>query len=230
MISKWFHLKPKAIYLREKGYSIVRIESMLGIPKSTLSGWLKTIVLTSRQKKSLKDNSCKALVLARKKAVVWHNKQKILRFKKAEDEANGVVRTLNLEDKSILELALSMLYLGEGFKTSSTGIGNSDPLILKFFLKLMTSIYNLDVGQMRFDLHLRYDQKPLILKKYWSRQLKVPIERFKYVALDQRTKGRKTYSNYKGVCLINCGNVAIQRKLVYLSKKFCEKILSNKRT
>jgi hypothetical protein len=63
------------------------------------------------------------------------------------------------------------------------------------------------------------------MKKYWSAQLKVPIERFGGVSIDKRTIGRPTYPDYKGVCIARYGNVAIQRKLVYLSREFCKKII-----
>ncbi len=64
------------------------------------------------------------------------------------------------------------------------------------------------------------------MKKYWSHELHVPLERFKYTAFDKRTVGRPTYPHYKGVCLIHCGNVAIQRKLIYLGKVYSRKIIS----
>jgi len=38
MKSKWYELKPDAIKLRKKGFSIGKIERRLGIPRSTLSG------------------------------------------------------------------------------------------------------------------------------------------------------------------------------------------------
>jgi len=52
MKSKWFELKPSAKKLRKKGLSIGDIERRLKIPRSTLSGWLKDIKLTSKQRKS----------------------------------------------------------------------------------------------------------------------------------------------------------------------------------
>jgi len=65
------------------------------------------------------------------------------------------------------------------------------------------------------------------MKKYWSKELNAPVERFGKVSIDKRTLGKPTYPDYKGVCVVDCGNVAIQRKLVYISKKFCQKISEN---
>ena len=133
---------------------------------------------------------------------------------------------IDFTSREIFELSLAMLYLGEGFKKNSmTGLGNSDPLILKFFLVGITKLFNVDPTKIRYDLHLRADQNPIEMKKYWSKELGAPIERFTQVSIDQRTVGKPTYSDYKGVCVINCGAVAIQRKLVYLSRIFCEKII-----
>lgn len=50
MYSKWYELKPKAVELRKEGTSIREIEKLLSIPRSTLSGWLKNIKLTTEQK------------------------------------------------------------------------------------------------------------------------------------------------------------------------------------
>ena len=78
----------------------------------------------------------KSLIEARKNAVDWHKDQKIKRLEIAEGQAEKILSLVN-NNKETLELALAMLYLGEGFKKSGgTGMGNSDPLILKFFLQV----------------------------------------------------------------------------------------------
>ncbi|MEK7080866.1 MAG: hypothetical protein AAB902_00515 [Patescibacteria group bacterium] len=229
MKSKWFKLKPKAIFLRKQGKSIRNIEILLGVPRSTLSGWLKNIRLTKSQYKLLENKYKKALVNARKEAVIWHNKQKTFRLKLAENEADAILKKISNNNETI-ELALALLYLGEGFKKSpKTGMGNSDPLILKFFLKIMLNIYRVDIKKIRFELHIRADQNAELIKKYWAKELKAPISRFKSVSIDKRTIGKITYPDYKGVCVIDCGNIAIQRKLVYIGRKFCEKTLKNTR-
>ncbi len=64
------------------------------------------------------------------------------------------------------------------------------------------------------------------MKKYWSQELGLSIDRFKYVAIDKRTIGRPTFSHYKGVCVLLCGNVAIQRRLVFLYTMFCRKVIN----
>jgi len=134
MKSRWFELKPEAIKLRKEGFSIGKIERRLGVPRSTLSGWLKGIELSKKQKDKLMRDWRNALVKAREKAVLWHNALKEKRLKLAEEQALKIVKTIDISDKKILELALAILYMGEGTKKKlETSIGNSDPLILKFF-------------------------------------------------------------------------------------------------
>src|SRR3989344_8344419 len=149
MQSRWFELKPQAVQLRKKGYSIRKIEDRLGIPRSTLNGWFKDITLTRVQKDRLLNDWKKALINAREAAVLWHNKQKMLRLKKAEEEASKVFKKLNANDATILDLALAMLYLGEGFKSNTTSIGNSNPLILRFFITVMVKNYQFDKGKIK---------------------------------------------------------------------------------
>ncbi|MFA6050764.1 MAG: hypothetical protein WC761_06270 [Candidatus Paceibacterota bacterium] len=230
MRSQWFDKKEKAILLRKKnGHSIGYIENKLGIPRSTLSGWFKDIVLSEKQKSILESNWRAGLIEGRKKAVIWHNTQKETRLKLAGEQAESVLSKINFGDKSILDLALAMLYLGEGFKVSGTGMGNSDPLILKFFLNVLEKNYQIDRNQVHCELHLRADQNGQKMKEFWSKELNVPMERFVHTFFDKRTEGKSTYDHYKGVCVVNCGNVAIQRKLVYLSRNFCKKVIENMR-
>lgn len=226
MESKWSESKPDVIKLRKEGFSIRKIERRLGIPRSTLSGWLRNIELSQKQKEKLTWDWKKALVKARKKAVLWHNAQKEKRLKLAKEQALKTVEDIDITDKKVLELALAILYMGEGTKKKvETSMGNSDPLILKFFLATLKGLYDFDLRKIKCQLNLRADQNPEKMKRFWSKELGIPINNFGYVNLDKRTVGSKTYPHYKGVCYVLCGNVAIQRKLTYLSEIFCKKII-----
>lgn len=226
MKSKWYEFKDDAIKLRRKGFSIGKIESRLGIPRSTLSSWFKNVELSEKQKKKLFFDWKRGLVKARKKAVIWHNEQKEKRLRIAREEAIKTINNINIVDTNILELSLAMLYLGEGSKRNiETAIGSSDPVILKFFLASLKQVYNLDVKKIKCELGLRADQNPQRIKRFWSRALKLPLNNFKQISIDKRTRGSKTYPSYKGVCNLRCGNVAIQRKLMYISDFFCRQVI-----
>jgi len=230
MKSKWYELKDKALRLRKSGLSLKKIEKKLGIPRSTLSGWFKDVILAKNQKEKLLQDWRNALVRARKKAVLWHNAQKEKRLEKAQKEALNVLKQIDTNNKNILELALAILYLGEGSKKGDeASLASSDPLILKFYVWILLNVYKVNIEKIRCELGLRADQNHQKMKRFWSRKLKLPLRNFKYVRVDKRTIGSKTYPSYRGVCCLRCGPVAIQRKLIFLSKMFCKKVVGNNR-
>jgi len=226
MQGKSTYIKSKAIELRKLSYSLNEISQLLKVPKSTLNGWLRTVILSPGQKELLDTRRRDGLVEARKKALIWHTTQKENRVKEAQDEAREILSTLDLSDVNIPILALSFLYLGEGLKNKETAMGNNNPLILKFFIHVLQDIFLVDKNIIACELHLRADQNEEELKQYWSKELDIPLKQFKKTSFDRRTQGIQTFNDYKGVCAIRCGNVAIQRKLVYLSKTFCQKYLA----
>ncbi len=228
MKSKWYKLKEGAIKLRKQGKSIRDVEKKLAIPRSTLSGWFRSVELSESKKEKLFQNWKNALRHARVKAAKWHNNQKKIRLIEAKRQAEVVLEKIDHNNKDVLDIALSFLYLGEGFKkTADTGMGNSDPLILKFFLKSLIKNYSLPISKIKCELHLRADQNIKEIKNYWSRQLRIPLRNFTTTSIDKRTIGKPTYPSYKGVCVLRCSNVAIQRKLVCLSNLFCNKIIQS---
>ncbi len=226
MKSQWFEYKDKAIELRKQGLSYGEIQNLLSIPRSTLSHWLRHVELTSEQKIRLEQNYGNGLIKARVKASQWHKAQKELRLQKAREDAEQTFNDINLND-NIIELTLAMLYLGEGTKNKVTAIGNSDPLILRFFIAVLIRQYGVDLSKIKCELHLRADQNAEEMKQHWSKELDLPPSNFRTIVFDKRTVGRVTYPNYKGVCIVHAGNVAIQRKLINLYNLFCQKVIDD---
>ena len=99
-------------------------------------------------------------------------------------------------------------------------------MIVEFFFTVLVHRFNVDPTKMRFDLHIRADQDPNEIRHYWADVLHLPVSHFKYVIADKRTEGKASYPHYKGVCVINCGTIAIQRRLISLYNQFCEKVLN----
>lgn len=223
MKSQWFEYKETAIALRQSGMSMTVIEERLGIPRSTLSGWFKSVLLTDEQKNALAKSKRDAWALARGKAAESHRTKKALRLLEAKRSALTTLDKIELTPET-LDLAFAMLYFGEGAKKNLTSIASSDPKILKFVLVVLRRNYGITPDMVRCDLHLRMDQNEDEMKQYWADQLGIPINRFTYVAFDSRTAGTTTYDHYKGVCLLYCRSIAIQRKLIYLYTLFCDKV------
>lgn len=219
-----YGIKEKAIKLRTEGKSIRDIQKELNIAKSTLSGWFKNITLTENQKKILNEKAKIALVKARQNALKWHHQQKQLRIKRAKNEAENALNNIDTNNVYILELALALLYLGEGSKSETTSMGNSNPMILKFFIKSIKRVFtNAKLGKL--ELHLRSDQNADKEIKYWSKELNINTSNFSYIK-DKRVAKSKTYAYYHGVCVVRFSEISIQRRLVFLSSKYCN-IIAN---
>lgn len=226
MIHRTTKEKEEAIKLRKSGKSLRFIESRLNIPKSTLNGWFRGLILSKSASNRIEAKRLRLLSQGRVKAVKWHNLQKSNRLKLAYQEATKLLYKIQNKDQSIIELALSLLYLGEGSKKQvGLALGNSDPLILQFYILILRNIYQIPLTKLRAELHLRADQNAVQLIRYWSKQLDLPIQNFYTVTHDYRTEGKPTYSSYHGVCLIRCGYANLQRKLIFLSRMYCESII-----
>jgi NACalpha-BTF3-like transcription factor len=225
MKSKWSHVRTDAESMRRNGKSLKAIHKKLGIPLSTLSGWMKHIELNDDQKNVLAESSEVSLIRARLKASEWHRSQKQVRITKARMAAQTTLDTID-NNLTSLEIALAFLYLGEGGKTErGLRMGNSNATILNLYLYALENLYGLKRSSFNYSIHMRYDQDENVLREFWSKILTVPISKFNYVVKDSRTIGRPTYIGYNGVCLISGGSVEIQRKLMYLAEAFCERIL-----
>lgn len=225
MKSKWYEYKEAVLDLRKKGTSMTTIEREFGIARSTLSGWFKEVELTEQQRTKLMANKSDGWKKARENAVLSHNLQKAHRISRAKIEATEVNSKLPVGSLAVLELSLAMLYFGEGTKKNLTSMGASDPFMMSFFVTSLEKLYDLDRNNFRYDLHLRDDQSNKELIAYWANQLGVSENKFTYVSKDKRTVGKPTRDDYKGVCQVSIGNIAIQRRLVALYNVYCSKVV-----
>lgn len=223
-------LKQQAISLRQKGLSYLAINQKLKIPKSTLNHWLSRIKLTDKQKQRLLRNWRLALVKAREKAAIVNKQAKQKRLNKIKVDVDKFFQSLDLSHQ-VLEIFLSSLYLGEGFKIEGkTAMGSSDPKILLSFVTMLRKLYKTDESKFRGVIYARADQKPQHLIEYWSKLLMIPSNKFQKTQIDERTKNKKTFSGYKGVCAVYYYDTAIQRRLLSIGKKMLEYINSGSRS
>ncbi len=214
--------------MRNQGDSIRDIETALGVPRSTLSGWLKDVVLSSSQKKKLSTRNLEGLAKARVRAAEAHRDMKSQRLAFARKAVASTLESLAVEDTAVIEIALAMLYFGEGSKTKQgLRLGNSDPRILRFYIHALNKIYGLSLESFYFALHLRADQDFEKERIFWSDALDMPLSSFRYFIKDPRTTGKPSHTDYHGVCLAQGGPVEIQRRLMYLSEAFCERAVSS---
>ena len=198
-------LKQKAIVLRQQGlsYSEIQISLDFVIPKSTLSGWLRMVPLSEDIRKAHQLKNRIHLEKVRHIAVSV-NKQKRDEYLRSIKDRNLYLLTL-LNDPVKAKIALAMLYLGEGSKGNNRMVvfGNSDPNVVRLFLRLLRFCYKIDDRKIRCTVQCRWDQNQSELITYWMSISNIPQTKFYKTQVDPRTKGKPTLrKDYKGVCLI----------------------------
>lgn len=162
------------------------------------------------------------LSYARNCAAEKHREIKRERIQKLKKDVDKTYTCVLKTDRKYLEIALAMLYVGEGGKTRhGLRLGNSDPQIIRFYINSLFVLYGIPKNKYRVELHLRADQNEETMRAYWSKETGIPLERFRYILKDKRTVGRPTYASYHGVCSVSGGGVEIQRRLLYLAEVLC---------
>lgn len=144
-------IKEKARRLRTYGWSQGEIRLKMNIPKSTLSGWLKGIQLTKKQKKRIKDKVAASSGIGRSLAVAA-NRQKIEQWKEGIRNSVKHFKDIHLENSELGKLICGLLYLCEGSKYPSTRclvFGNSDPWIIRCFINLLRNSFSIDEEKLR---------------------------------------------------------------------------------
>ena len=132
-------------------------------------------------------------------------------------------------DSKVQKLLLSILYLGEGAKYKSTKslmLANSNPNIIRLFLKLLKNCYNIDDSKFRVRIQCRYDQNTELIEDYWRDITKINRKQFYPTYVDKRTKGKPTKKKeYRGVCSVQYFSTEIQLELEFLAEAIISKIL-----
>ena len=84
-------------------------------------------------------------------------------------------------DENCLKIAALALYWGEGYKgerSNTVDLANSDPAIIKVFLRFLREILHVDELRLRVYLYCFSDQDTTDLIRYWSGELGIPRSQF----------------------------------------------------
>lgn len=215
------NFRQQAVDLRRQGKTYSEI--MLLIPKvskSTLSYWLGELDLSENQRKRLFRNVAHKLIRARAQAVLARRIKRQEYFLNIEDKNRHFVKMM---EKNLMasKLVLSALHLGEGSKNrrGSIQLGNSDPGIIKLFLRLFRNCYQVDESKFRCTVMCRADQNTKYLEKFWAKVTGIKKDQFYKTRVDPRTLGKPSRKlDYKGVCVINYFSASVYYDLLTLGK------------
>ncbi len=202
-------IKEKARRLRKKGFSLKEISEELGIAKSTASKWLAYIKLESKARKRLKERQ----ILGQYKAQQIKKAKRKKLLSQYQKKAYGQLSLIRLDQK-LFKLLSALLFWCEGGKNAKSHVEfiNSDPVMIKVFVNLLRSAFNLDERKFRVLMHLHEYHNEEKQKEFWSKITKIPKNQFTKTYWKPHTKKRKR-ENYPGCIRVSYYNAHIARQL-----------------
>lgn len=167
--------KRKARALRKQGKSINQIVKEAGLVKSSVSVWVRDIVLTDKQKKKISEKG---------KSFADIERRRTNRLDKENARRQIIIDNAKKDYSSIsfdeLKLIGIILYLGEGGKTSRgmARIANSDPDVIKIIMRFFREICKVEEGRFRAYIHTFKHADIVKTEKYWSKLTGIPQKQF----------------------------------------------------
>jgi hypothetical protein len=210
----------KAVNLRKTGHSLVEIASTLNIAKSTASLWVGKVYLNKFAKERLLERRLegnrkstetkrKRITVARDQSIKW---------------ARKTLAICNQTTQSF-QIYCSLLYWAEGGKFTDNRLEftNSDPVMIKFYLKSLRKGFRIDETKLRANIHLHEYHNEEIQKKFWSEVTNIPLSQFNKSFLKRHT-GKNTRQGYQG-CIRICYHSAVTaRKIKAIYTTLAEKL------
>jgi transposase len=215
-----FKDREKALALRKQGKSYSQIKNILGLSKSTLSVWLRNYPLSKQRIQELRDWNEQRIEKYRETM----RKKRQARLDKTYDEQKKIILPLTKREFFIAGL---MLYWGEGEKTKLQGVGvsNTDPSVIKFFIRWVAMSLSSPKNKIKIQLHLYNDMNIKKELNYWSRTLNIPLKQFNRPYIKKTSSDRINHKGSfgHGTCNARIGNVLLAEKIVMGLKVISDK-------
>lgn len=220
-------LRNEAILLRqEKELSYSEIKKRLNVSKSTLSYWLRDFPLSEEKILELRRKNWTKGEASRERFRLTMREKKEQLAKISYDKYR---QKLKFVSKETLFVAGLMLYLGEGAKKkeSSIVLANTDPKVIKFFVKWLTDFLSVSKTQMRVQLHLYENMDIEREKDFWKKELNFGAEQFYKVSVRKLQKSSFSYKSSfnHGTCSLYAFSAEKYRELMMAMKAFVDQYL-----
>jgi len=191
-LSKNFR-KNLAIDFRKKGFSYSEIMSSISVPKSTLSYWLRNLVLTEAQLLKLKNRQHRAGMSNLEKRKLKFSRT----IEKIKDTSARDVKNISQRELWLIGI---VLYWRERFLSGNESdlqkgvrFASSDPHLIKLFLKWLQQVGRIKDEEITLDIFIGKDKKDLVDEgiKYWSQVTGFPKDTFSHIYFQNKKTTRK---------------------------------------
>lgn len=181
--------------MRSKGESLNVIAKELGVAKSTLSLWVRDIVLSIDQIEFLRKRVISAGEIGRLKGA-WIQKDRRIKTEN-KYKSEGIKKFSNISEREFLISGVALYWAEGSKKNSSVQLCNSDYKMINFHLKWLKKFFGIDVDRLsaRVSINEIHKNREEIVKTYWSKQTGIPLTQFRKTMF-KTSKVRKNYENY----------------------------------
>ena len=200
-----------AVNLRMAGKSYSEIKRVIGVPKSSLSYWLKDTPLSETQR---------AKLIGRYKEGQIENFINTMRAKREARKMDAyrlaAKSLLPLTDRE-LRIAGLFLYLGEGSKRQPGQIlvSNTDPDVIKFALYWYEKSLGIMKDKIKVGFQIYKDMDTKEESLFWSRHLRIPLKNFWKPYIKNSGTATIDHSGHKhGTCTLYYGNVSLHEDIL----------------
>jgi len=220
-------LREEAVKLRiEENLSYGEIRKRLGVPKSTLSYWLREFPISEEKIRELCRQGWKKSEASRERFRITMRKKREVRNREFYDKYQKI---FTAPTKDAFFVAGLMLYLSEGDKRRYERINlvNTDPRIIKFFIKWLNEFLKIEKENIRAQLYLHEGMDAEIEKRFWADELGFSRTQFYKTQVRKLRKGSYSYkeSSRHGTCGIYITNTEKKRELMMAIQAFTDRYL-----
>jgi len=203
--------REKALSLRKQGMSYSQIKKILKVGKSTLSLWLKDYPLSKQRIGELRDWNEQRIEKYRETM----RQKREARLKKFYKEQLGLILPLN---KREIFLAGLFLYWGEGSKSRRTdiSISNTDPAVIKFFIKWVVGCLKIPKTKLKVQLQLYNDMNINKKISFWVKNLGIPRNQFTKPYIKKTSTLRINHKGGfgQGTCNVRINDARLAEKVI----------------
>jgi uncharacterized protein YjcR len=212
-------LQSKARDMRANGDSVKQIAEKLNVSCSSVSLWVRTVALSNKAREKILLRS----KVAREKASHVLRQKKNERIIYSEGVTKEILHDVILSKAEQFMLA-ALIYECEGAKSSKSTLEftNSDPLLVKLFLRLLRTSLSLDESKFRVVMHLHSYHNERKEKDFWSNVTDIQQKQFTK-SFKKRESGNEKHG-YRGCVQIKYFDVNIKRMLLSAKPLIAQKL------
>lgn len=164
----------QALILRQEGYAINIIATKLNVAKSSVSLWVRDVILTETQLSELKKSPFSSAAIEKRRLARLTNEKE-----KRQLVINAARQSITSISNRELWLMGVMLYWAEGGKTQRmVRFSNGDPEMIIIMMKFFRQVCKVPESKFRGYIHIHPHLDFMEAERYWSEISNIPIEQF----------------------------------------------------